>query len=125
MATFRFDLVSPARLLLSQEVTQVDVPGVEGDFGVLAEHAPVVATLRPSVLTVFAPGGTQRFVVFGGFAEVFTGSKGVLVDIKDTIRGFKGLCAGEYDHLPEAAFYMVGTIEQAVEKGKRLAAEAA
>jgi F-type H+/Na+-transporting ATPase subunit beta len=54
-------------------------------------------------------------------AEVFTGSKGELVDIKDTIRGFKGLCAGEYDHLPEAAFYMVGTIEQAVEKGKKLA----
>src|SRR5246127_81972 len=58
-------------------------------------------------------------------AEVFTGAKGELVDIKDTIRGFKGLCSGEYDHLPEAAFYMVGTIEQAVEKGKKLAAEAA
>ncbi|MBV8751590.1 MAG: F0F1 ATP synthase subunit beta [Hyphomicrobiales bacterium] len=54
-------------------------------------------------------------------AEVFTGAKGELVDIKDTIRGFKGLCAGEYDHLPEAAFYMVGTIEQAVDKGKKLA----
>src|ERR1700751_711867 len=58
-------------------------------------------------------------------AEVFTGSPGVFVDLADTIRGFKGLCEGKYDHLPEAAFYMVGTIEQAVEKGKRLAAEAA
>jgi F-type H+-transporting ATPase subunit beta len=58
-------------------------------------------------------------------AEVFTGSPGVLVDLADTIRGFKGLCEGKYDHLPEAAFYMVGTIEQAVEKGKKLAAEAA
>src|SRR5207245_10224180 len=58
-------------------------------------------------------------------AEVFTGSPGVFVDLGDTIRGFKGLCEGKYDHLPEAAFYMVGTIEQAVEKGKRLAAEAA
>ncbi len=57
-------------------------------------------------------------------AEVFTGSPGVLVDLADTIRGFKGLCDGQYDHLPEAAFYMVGTIEQAVEKGKKLAAEA-
>ncbi len=58
-------------------------------------------------------------------AEVFTGSPGVLVDLADTIKGFKGLVEGKYDHLPEAAFYMVGTIEQAVEKGKRLAAEAA
>jgi F-type H+-transporting ATPase subunit beta len=54
-------------------------------------------------------------------AEVFTGSPGVFVDLADTIKGFKGLCEGQYDHLPEAAFYMVGTIEQAVDKGKKLA----
>ena len=58
-------------------------------------------------------------------AEVFTGSPGVLVDLADTIKGFKGLCDGEYDHLPEAAFYMVGTIEEAVAKAEQLAAEAA
>ncbi|CDX45238.1 ATP synthase subunit beta, membrane-bound, F1 sector [Mesorhizobium sp. SOD10] len=58
-------------------------------------------------------------------AEVFTGSPGKLVDLADTIKGFKGLCAGDYDHLPEAAFYMVGGIEEAVEKAQRLAAEAA
>src|SRR6202047_1897681 len=58
-------------------------------------------------------------------AQAFTGSPGVFVDLADTIRGFKGLCDGKYDHLPENAFYMVGTIEEAVEKGKRLAAEAA
>jgi F-type H+-transporting ATPase subunit beta len=58
-------------------------------------------------------------------AEVFTGLSGVFVELADTIRGFKGLCEGKYDHLPEAAFYMVGTIEQAVEKGKKFAAEAA
>jgi F-type H+-transporting ATPase subunit beta len=58
-------------------------------------------------------------------AEVFTGSPGVFVELAETIKGFKGLCEGNYDHLPEAAFYMVGTIEAAVEKGKRLAAEAA
>jgi F-type H+/Na+-transporting ATPase subunit beta len=57
-------------------------------------------------------------------AEVFTGSPGKFVELADTIRGFKGLCEGKYDHLPEAAFYMVGTIEDAVEKGKKLAAEA-
>jgi F-type H+/Na+-transporting ATPase subunit beta len=54
-------------------------------------------------------------------AEVFTGAPGVFVDIADTIKGFKGLCEGQYDNLPEAAFYMVGTIEAAVEKGKKLA----
>jgi F-type H+-transporting ATPase subunit beta len=58
-------------------------------------------------------------------AEVFTGSPGKLVDLADTIKGFKGLIEGKYDYLPEAAFYMVGTIEEAVEKGKKLAAEAA
>ncbi len=58
-------------------------------------------------------------------AEVFTGFPGVLVSLEDTIKGFKGLVEGDYDDLPEAAFYMVGTIENAVEKAKRMAAEAA
>ncbi len=58
-------------------------------------------------------------------AEVFTGTPGVFVGIEDTIKGFKGLCEGEYDDLPEAAFYMVSTIESAVDKAKRMAAEAA
>jgi F-type H+/Na+-transporting ATPase subunit beta len=58
-------------------------------------------------------------------AEVFTGSPGKLVKLADTIKSFKGLVEGQYDHLPEAAFYMVGTIEEAVEKAQRLAAEAA
>ncbi len=58
-------------------------------------------------------------------AEVFTGTPGVLVDLKDTIKGFKGLCNGDYDDLPEQAFYMVGTIEEAIEKAERLAVEAA
>ena len=54
MATFHFDLVSPEKLAFSGEVDQVDVPGVEGDFGVLAGHAPVVATVRPAILTITA-----------------------------------------------------------------------
>ena len=58
-------------------------------------------------------------------AEVFTGSPGKLVSLADTIKGFKGIVNGEYDHLPEAAFYMVGTIEEAVEKGAKLEASAA
>ena len=58
-------------------------------------------------------------------AEVFTGTPGVFVELADTIKGFKAIVAGEYDDLPEQAFYMVSTIEAAVEKAKRLAAEAA
>ena len=58
-------------------------------------------------------------------AEVFTGSPGKFVQLEDTIKGFKALCSGEYDDLPEAAFYMVGTIEEAVEKAKKMAAEVA
>jgi len=54
-------------------------------------------------------------------AEVFTGSPGKLVNLADTIKGFKGLCDGDYDHLPEQAFYMVGTMEEAVAKAEQLA----
>ncbi len=68
----------------------------------------------------------QRFLSQPFFvAEVFTGKAGVLVALEDTIRGFKNIVEGEYDHLPEAAFYMVGTIEEAVEKAREMAAEAA
>jgi F-type H+-transporting ATPase subunit beta len=77
-------------------------------------------------LTVARARKIERFLSQPFFvAEVFTGSPGKLVDLADTIKGFKGLIEGKYDHLPEAAFYMVGTIEEAVEKGKKLAAEAA
>ena len=77
-------------------------------------------------LTVARARKIERFLSQPFFvAEVFTGAPGKLVDLADTIKGFKGLCAGEYDHLPEAAFYMVGSIEEAVEKAQKLAAEAA
>src|SRR5262245_34831468 len=73
MANFHFELVSPEKLLFSGEVSQVDVPGEEGEFGVLADHAPYVATLKPGVLTIYRDGGTLRVVVRGGFAEVAPG----------------------------------------------------
>jgi F-type H+/Na+-transporting ATPase subunit beta len=77
-------------------------------------------------LTVARARKIERFLSQPFFvAEVFTGSPGQLVALDDTIKGFKGLVEGQYDHLPEPAFYMVGTIEQAVEKAQRLAAEAA
>jgi F-type H+-transporting ATPase subunit beta len=77
-------------------------------------------------VTVARARKIERFLSQPFFvAEVFTGSPGKFVDLADTIKGFRDLCEGKYDHLPEAAFYMVGTIEEAVEKGKKLAAEAA
>jgi len=79
--TFHFDLVSPARLVFAGEVTQVDVPGAEGDFGVLAGHAPTIAALKPGILTVFGAGATQRFVVFGGFAEVSPEGLTILAEV--------------------------------------------
>jgi F-type H+-transporting ATPase subunit beta len=77
-------------------------------------------------LTVARARKIQRFLSQPfHVAEVFTGSPGVFVNLEDTIRGFKGIVAGEYDDLPESAFYMVGTIEEAVEKARKMAAEAA
>ena len=68
--TFTFELVSPERLLISEDVESVVVPGSEGDFQVLANHAPVLATLRPGLLDVILPGGKERRIyVRGGFAE--------------------------------------------------------
>ncbi len=77
-------------------------------------------------LTVSRARKIQRFLSQPfHVAEVFTGSPGVFVKLEDTIKGFKGIVAGEYDELPESAFYMVGTIEEAVEKARKIAAESA
>ena len=77
-------------------------------------------------LTVTRARKIQRFLSQPFFvAEVFTGSPGKLVDLESTIKGFDAICKGEYDHLPEAAFYMVGTIEEVIEKAEKMAKEAA
>jgi F-type H+-transporting ATPase subunit epsilon len=86
MATFHFDLVSPEQLAFSGEVDQVDVPGVEGDFGVLAGHAPVVATIRPGILTVTTGGTHQKIIVLGGLAEVSDKGLTVLADVATSIK---------------------------------------
>ena len=81
MATFHFDLVSPEKLLFSGDVTQVDLPGTEGDMGVLAQHAPLVTALRPGILIIHGEGAAQRVVVNGGFAEVSPAGLTVLADM--------------------------------------------
>lgn len=88
MAILHFELVSPEKLVFSGEVEQVDVPGAEGDFGVLAGHAPMVTTLRPGVMTVKAAGGEQKIVVLGGFAEVSAKGLTVLADTADSLADF-------------------------------------
>jgi F-type H+-transporting ATPase subunit epsilon len=88
MSTFQFDLVSPEKVLFSEAVDQVDVPGSEGDFGVLAGHAPLVAKLRPGILTVFRGGEQLRVVVNGGFAEVNPQGLTVLADMAVLIEEF-------------------------------------
>ena len=80
-----FELVSPEKLVFSGEVQQVDLPGAEGDFGVLENHAPVVTTLRPGILTVHTAGGAQRIVVLGGFAEVSASGLTVLAEVAETV----------------------------------------
>ena len=81
MATFHFDLVSPEKLAYSGEVDQVDVPGAEGDFGVLAGHAPVVAAIRPGILTITTGGTHQKIIVLGGLAEMSEKGLTVLADV--------------------------------------------
>ena len=80
-----FELVSREKLVFSGEVEQVDVPGAEGDFGVLAGHAPLVATLRPGILTVHGSGAAQKIVVLGGFAEVSAQGLTVLADVAEAV----------------------------------------
>ena len=89
MATFHFDLVSPEKLTFSGEVDQVDIPGTEGDFGVLAGHAPTVSALRPGIMRVTVNNQTQNMVVLGGFAEVSQDGKlTVLADLADSVEDF-------------------------------------
>jgi F-type H+-transporting ATPase subunit epsilon len=81
MATFHFDLVSPEKLAYSGEVDQVDIPGTEGDFGVLAGHAPVVAGVRPGILTVIIGETREKLIVLGGLAEMSDNRLTVLAEV--------------------------------------------
>ena len=92
--------------MFSGEVEQVDVPGAEGDFGVLAGHAPFVATLRPGILTVHGAGGAQKIVVLGGFAEVSAQGLTVLADVAEAVEDFDR----------ETITSRIGELEQRIEK---------
>ncbi len=78
--SFHFDLVSPEKIAFSGDVEQVDIPGVEGDFGVLAGHSPLVASVRPGIMTVTVGGKQEKIIVLGGLAEVSEKGLTVLAD---------------------------------------------
>jgi F-type H+-transporting ATPase subunit epsilon len=108
MATFHFDLVSPEKLAFSGEVDQVDVPGIEGDFGVLAGHAPVVAVIRPGILTIITGSTRQKVIVLGGLAEVSEKGLTVLADVATSL-----------EELDRAAFAnQIGDMEEKLKNGE-------
>ena len=79
--SFKFELVSPERLLVSEEVESVVIPGTEGEMTVMAKHAPVMTTVKPGVVTVNRAGGaSDRYVVFGGFADILPESCTLLAE---------------------------------------------
>jgi F-type H+-transporting ATPase subunit epsilon len=80
MAALHFEFVSPERLLFSGDVDQVDLPGAEGDMGILAGHAPLVTALRPGIVTIINGGAREPIVVVGGFAEVSPAGLTILAD---------------------------------------------
>jgi F-type H+-transporting ATPase subunit epsilon len=101
MATFHFELTSPESLVFSGEVEHVVVPGSEGEFGVLAHHAPLIALLRPGILKIIGPG-EQQFVVRGGFAEVNPGGLTVLADFAVPVADVdRDVLAGQIKDLEE------------------------
>jgi F-type H+-transporting ATPase subunit epsilon len=88
MTTFQVNLVSPEKLLFSGPVDQVDLPGAEGDFGVLAGHAPIVAMLRPGIVTAIAGTVRDQFVVLGGLAEFSREELTILADAASSVEDF-------------------------------------
>ena len=80
MAALHFEFVSPERVLFSGEVDQVDLPGAEGDMGILAGHAPLVTALRPGIVTIYSGTSREPVVVVGGFAEVSPAGLTILAD---------------------------------------------
>lgn len=108
MATFKFELVSPERLILSVDADQVDLPGSEGDFGVLAGHAPFLTTLKTGIVTVKTGGVSSRIYVRGGFADVNASGLSVLAE--------RAVPEGEFDAAIAAG--ELNTAEQVVAEAK-------
>lgn len=118
MTAFHFELVSPERLLFSGEVEQVVVPGSEGEFTVLKDHAPLMTTLRPGVVSIEGAGGAQKLFVRGGFADVAPTGLTILAEVAVPVAE---LDATRFDVELQAA--QAELAAAATEENKRLAAE--
>jgi F-type H+-transporting ATPase subunit epsilon len=106
MATFHFDLVSPEKLAFAGDVDQVDIPGIEGDVGIMAGHSPMVVSLRPGIMTITTGGSTQKIIVLGGIAEVSDKGLTVLADTATSVseldrEAFAGQIAEMQEELTE------------------------
>lgn len=103
MPSFQLNLVSPEKLLFAGLIDQVDLPGLEGDFGVLAGHAQIVAVLRPGIVTAIAGSAHEKFVVLGGVAEFSHEVLTILADTAETVEEFDlGGLRAKIDEMQEA-----------------------
>jgi F-type H+-transporting ATPase subunit epsilon len=113
--TMQFDLVSPERSLASLQVSEVQIPGADGDMTAMPDHAPVITTLRPGILSVSGPEGEAKFAVTGGFAEISAQGASVLAD--------KAMLAGDVTAVDMDGF--VATAQEDAEGATGEAADAA
>ena len=119
--TVQFDLVSPERLLASVAAREVQIPGAEGDLTAMADHAPLITTLRPGVVKVSGPEGEREYVVTGGFAEISGDSVSVLAERavareSMTQEQFKAMVAeatARLNHAQEAHASEPGAVDEA------------
>ena len=118
--TFKFELVSPERILISAEASQVMVPGGDGDFTVLVGHAPVISTLRPGIMEAkLADGKSSRLYVYGGFCEVTPDSLTVLAETAQDVASM------DANSISERIKHAEATLAHAVDDDARLVANAA
>lgn len=119
--TVQFDLVSPERRLASVAAHEVQIPGAEGDLTAMADHAPLITTLRPGIVRVTAQGGTQEFVVTGGFAEINGESVSVLAEravaradmTAETFRAMVDEATDRLAHAQESQSGVAGAVDDA------------
>ena len=118
MATFHFDLVSPEKIAFSGEVEQVDIPGVDGDLGVMAGHAPLVATIRPGIMTVTVGGKHEKIIVLGGLAEISDKGLTVLADTATSLQDLdREAFAGKISEMEEGLKEEEGdALDRAIER---------
>jgi F-type H+-transporting ATPase subunit epsilon len=116
--TFHFDLVSPEKIAFSGEVEQVDIPGVDGDLGVMAGHAPLVATIRPGIMTVTVGGKHEKIIVLGGLAEISDKGLTVLADTATSLQDLdREAFAGKISEMEEGLKEEEGdALDRAIER---------